>query len=169
MFCLELKRTLPYAALMAGAAHSCKSCTSSCPCCQFQCPEKIGCADCDSQSMAWSSANPPPTPNLFLTVHLILARRWMVTHFDMDLNPTVPIGQLKEELATQLGLAACQQQWFYLNVLMEDWDTLHTLGVIMDSVVEVRLKPGTLPSSSFPSTPVGASAGAPRDQRPQQV
>lgn len=40
--------------------------------------------------------------NVFITIHLVLAKRLMVTHFDMDLNPTVPVRVLKEELVRQV-------------------------------------------------------------------
>ena len=50
-----------------------------------------------------SSAPLPPLENVFIAIHLVLARRLMVTHFDMDLNPTVAIKDLKEELVAQVN------------------------------------------------------------------
>ena len=50
-----------------------------------------------------ASSTLPPLENVFIAIHLVLARRLMVTHFDMDLNPTVPIKDLKEELVAQVN------------------------------------------------------------------
>ncbi|KAK7092115.1 hypothetical protein V1264_009715 [Littorina saxatilis] len=75
----------------------------------------------------------------------------MVTHFDMDLNPTVPVRQLKEELAVQVGLPASHQQWFFRNQLLNDEHTLERAGVIHDSIVEVRPLPGPSRSALSPA------------------
>ncbi|PVD32420.1 hypothetical protein C0Q70_07854 [Pomacea canaliculata] len=76
--------------------------------------------------------------NVFITIHLVLAKRLMVTHFDMDLNPTVPVRVLKEELVRQLQIPVSQQQWYHRNNFIPDDASLERAGVMNDSIVEVR-------------------------------
>lgn len=78
---------------------------------------------------------------VFIAIHLVLARRWIASHFDMDLNTSTPIRHLKAELADQLGLPALQQQWFYLNNPMDNEASLDTLRVFANSIIEVRPLP----------------------------
>ncbi|KAL8560483.1 hypothetical protein ACOMHN_015005 [Nucella lapillus] len=59
----------------------------------------------------------------------------------MHLNSTTPTRQLKAELASQLGLGAGQQQWVYLNMVMDDSASLESVGVLAHSIVEIRPSP----------------------------
>lgn len=99
--------------------------------------------------------------NVYIAVHLVLARRQMVVHFDMDLNPTVPIRILKEEMVAQLQMPVSQQQWYFHNIVIRDDHSLEHVGVVNDSIVEVR--PAPAPALSGSAAPLASSSSSSRD------
>ena len=72
-------------------------------------------------------------------------------------------------LILQLGMPASQQQWFYRNKLMNDEHTLERVGVIHDSIIEVRPVPSQSSSSRSTASPAELSIEAFHTEHSREV